>query len=132
MFELNAESFIFDPSEPGSVTGEKDRYTGTFEVRKCLNPQQKALADRERRAFLGHPLQNEAIDPEVAEFAYITSQLKVRVIKGPKWFMESDNLKNFLDENILIELANKVFNVELEFRKGIQEKAAKVKQELSK
>lgn len=128
MFELSNEQVYFKSENPGDVTGET--YEGVFEVRKVLTPAQKSMADFERRAFLGNPGNNEDIDPEVAELAFAIGQLKVRVVKGPKWFTESNGLKNFLDQNILIALTKQVLEVELTFKTELKAKADKAKQNL--
>jgi proline dehydrogenase len=128
MFELANEQVYFKSSEPGDVTSEM--YEGVFEVRKVLTPAQKSMADFERRAFLGNPGSNEDIDREVAELAFAIGQLKVRVVKGPKWFSESNGLKTFLDQNILIELTKQVLEVELKFKTDLKAKADKAKQNL--
>lgn len=130
MFELENAQVFFKSSEPGDVSGEM--YEGLFEVRKVLTPNQKSMADFERRTFLGNPGSNEDIDKEVAELAFAIGQLKVRVAKGPKWFNESNGLKNFLDQNILIELTKQVLEVEFNFKKDIKDKAQKAKETLSK
>jgi len=122
-------SLMFQSKEPGNITGET--YEGVFEIRRVLTPMQKAQADVERRAFLGNPVAGEDIDPEVAELGFAISQLKFRVVKGPKWYTESNNLKNFLDSNVLIELVNAVISVELDFKKELQEKALKAKENLT-
>ena len=125
MFELLTEQLFFESTETGDITGEK--YQGTFEVRKVLTPTQKAQADKIRRDFLGNPSIGESIDTETAELAFAIGQMQVRVIKSPKWYQESNNLKNFVDSNILIELVNKVIEVELNFKKSIRDKAEKAK-----
>ncbi len=130
MFELVNEQLFFESTEAGEISGEK--YQGTFEVRKVLTPAQKAQADVERRNFLGNPLAGEAVDPETAELAFAISQLKVRIVKAPKWYQESNNLKNFIDNNVLVELVNKVIEIEINFKKSIKEKADKAKEQLTK
>ncbi len=129
MFESLTESVHFISAETGDVTGE--RYEGVFEVRKVLSPAQKALADKLRRDFLGNPLTDESIDNEVAELAYATSQVTVRVVKGPKWYSESNGLKNFLDQNILIELTKQILEIEFNFKQSLKEKAKKAREELT-
>jgi hypothetical protein len=129
MFELSNEQLYFKSTEPGNVTGEV--YEGVFEVRKVLTPTQKSMADFERRAFLGNPGTNEDIDPEVAELAFAIGQLKVRIVKGPKWFTESNGLKSFLDQNVLIELTKQVLEIELKFKTDLKAKADKAKQSLT-
>ncbi len=130
MFELINETLLFQSKEAGNVTGQT--YEGSFEVRKVLTPQQKAMADVERRAFLGNPSAGEEIDTEVAELGFAISQLKMRIVKAPKWYTESNNLKNFLDSNVLIELVNAVIQVELDFKANLRDKAQKAKELLSK
>ncbi len=130
MFELSNEQIVFKASEAGDATGEW--FEGVFEVRKVLTPAQKSVADFERRAFLGNPTNGEDIDKEVAELAFAVGQLKVRVVKGPKWFNDSNSLKNFLDQNVLIELTRQVLEVELKFKQDLRDKAQKAKETLSK
>ncbi len=119
---------IFNSKEPGSVSGEF--YEGIFEVRKVLTPSQKAMADVERRNFLGNPERGAEIDPEVSELAFAISQLKVRVIKGPTWWNSSNGLKSFVDDNVLVELTNAVLQVELDFKAEIKAKAEAAKKAL--
>lgn len=128
MFELENQQVFFEPTV-GEVTGES--YDGTFEVRRVLTPAQKSMADFERRAFLGNPASNEDIDAEVAELAFAIGQLKVRVVKGPKWFQESNGLKNFLDQNVLVALTKEILEVEFKFKKELKEKAQKAKESLT-
>jgi hypothetical protein len=129
MFDISTEQIVFESKEAGEVTGQM--YQGTFEVRKILTPVQKSLADKERRDFLRNPKEGEAVDPELAELAFAISQLKLRVVKAPKWFEESNGLKNFLDYNVLYELVNHILAVEIDFKKSIEEKAQKAKEALT-
>ncbi len=122
------QQIIFNSKEPGEVSGA--HYEGVFEVRKVLTPSQKAMADQERRAFLGNPERGVEVDPEVSELAFAISQLKVRVIKGPKWWNDSLGLRNFIDQNVLVEIANAVLQVELDFKAEIKAKAEAAKKAL--
>jgi hypothetical protein len=129
MLNLENESLLFKSNEAGDATGEF--YEGIFEVRKVLTPAQKSMADFERRAFLGNPAASEDIDPQVAELAFAIGQIKARVVKGPKWFHDSNGLKNFLDQNVMIQLANEILEVELKFKKDLKEKAEQAKAALA-
>src|ERR1700722_18200529 len=92
--------FLFETT--GDLTGES--YVGKFSARPILTFLQKSVADLERRNFLGNPQINESVDENTAATAFILSQLKVRLVKGPTWYQETNFLKDLLDENVAIEL----------------------------
>lgn len=127
---LFGESSTFSFHSVGETTGET--FTGDFTVKPILSFGARALADADKRRFLGNPENTASISEDLLSIAIMISQIKYRIIKAPTWFNETSALEDMVDSNILTELFAKVIDVEKQYRANIVKKGEQAKQELIK
>lgn len=108
-FSTDRASAVFTFDSVGKNTG--NTYRGSFRVRTLLDPEQVLSAGRERRALLGSN-SAYATDRE-HDLATALSELRARIIEAPPFW----NNAKIPDDNILIEVLELAFDVEVEFRK---------------
>lgn len=110
------------------VKGETtyQQYTGEFTVRAILNMGQKHQVELQKTQ-----LQADTKSPtrELAAISLILAELRVRIIKGPDWWKDSERGAFIDDENVLIEIYDKITEAENEWKKEVR---GEVKEELVK
>ena len=118
--DLPSKENVFHFECLGATFGKK--YEGRFTVLCALTIGQKHGLALEKTRLLGN-YPNPTDD--LAGFAVILANLRAKVIDGPDWWKQSDGGSTLDEENVLIELYNKVQEAELEWKKKLQEKAEK-------
>lgn len=112
----------FAINEIGAVT--KERYTGTFQVKRVLTQREEFLADHRRRSILGPNPENSSM--AMAQNAYALGQLSVRIVKAPTWWnpnSEDVGGLDLLDENLIAKVFEETLKAEQEWRDEIAKKA---------
>jgi hypothetical protein len=118
----------FTISVVGEVSGETFR--GEFRAFKFLTHRQQLLLDQKRRELLG--ANAEFSSARARNQAEIFSQLFVRLSEAPKWWIESGNGMDLVDDNIMVEVFNAVMKVEEEAVNVVKKKADEAKEALKK
>lgn len=106
------------------------QYTGVFTIKGRLTQRDYLLEDQIRRDVLGPNAQGagqSAIGISIA-----VSYLKVRILKAPKWWTDSDGGLDLEDGNILPEVYYKAAECEQAEKKALAEQAEKARQDLKK
>lgn len=120
----NTEPVTFTVSVDGEVT--KEKYRGEFKTKPRLSHRDQMQRDRIRRELLGG-------DPKFADQralyqAEIFSQLSVRIIKAPSWWIESNGGLDLEDDAVIAEVYQKTMKVEAdaiaEMQKGAEDAKA--------
>lgn len=113
----------FIVNEVGELT--KERYTGTFRVKRVLTQREEFLSDHRRRAILGPNPENSAM--AMAQNAYALGQLSVRITKSPSWWNPNNEEVgglDLIDENLIAKVFEETLKAEQEWRDEIAKKAA--------
>jgi hypothetical protein len=118
----------FTISVVGEVSGETFR--GEFRALKFLTHRQQLMLDQKRRELLGGNA--EFSSQRARNQAEIFSQLFVRLSEAPKWWVESGNGMDLVDDNIMVEVFNAAMKVEEEAVSSVKKKAEDAKEALKK
>lgn len=107
------------------------RRSGKFKFKTLLTRRDRFLADEHRRRLIG------AFNPDGAlltlqEEAFVLGQLRVRVLDGPKWWVEADFGENLEDGNVISKVYEEAMSAENERKRGLVASAEAAHQELSK
>lgn len=116
--ELPKNEATFSIDAVGDITGKK--YEGLFTVRCVLNMGQKHLMELERSRLLGNYANPT---DELAGIAMILASLRAKIVDGPEWWKQSAGGNNLSDDNILLEVFNKISDAEIQWKKTVKEKA---------
>ena len=113
------------------AAADKSTYKGNFKVKCVLSPLDYIQSDGTYRELLGKTNPQFA-NEYVAQFAYALSQLKYIIISNPSWFDNSVNgIKGSnVDDRILLHGLDKAIQAEEQYRKGIEEKYKKAKDDV--
>lgn len=113
------------------AAADKSTYKGNFKVKCVLSPLDYIQSDGTYRELLGKTNPQFA-NEYVAQLAYALSQLKYRIISNPSWFDNSVNgIKGSnVDDRILLHVLDKAIQAEEQYRKGIEEKYKKAKDDV--
>jgi hypothetical protein len=112
----------------GEVT--ERQYTGVFTTKARLTQRDYLLEDQIRRDIIGPNAQSASAMATGISIA--VSYLKVRVLKAPKWWTDSDGGLDLEDDNILAAVYYKAVEAEKEDKKVLADQAEKARQELKK
>ena len=112
----NEVSFVFDCV--GEVTGKK--YDGDFTVMCVLNMFQKRAYEVEKTR-----IQSDQANPSMGLMGIgeVLANLRVRIIKSPNWWDDSNGGYDILDENMLVVLYDKVMEQEENWKKLVKEQS---------
>jgi hypothetical protein len=121
MANSNEETFTINVT--GLKTGEN--YAGKFRVYRWLSFGQELQRDNLRRQLLG-PAAGTPSDG-VVNVADILSDLGVRIIEGPSWWMESQGGTTILDAEVVSELWKQVMAVPNKAMEELKKKAESAK-----
>ena len=117
--DLPDKNSVFDFDHVGELTGK--RYEGQFSVKCVLNIAQKHALELEKTRLLG----NFANPTDgLSGLAVLLSNLRHRISDGPEWWKQSSGGSSLEDEDVLIELYDKVMAAEVEWREKLKKKAA--------
>ena len=111
----------------GEVTGEK--YWGVFGFKNRLSHADELRKDRLRKEFLGPNPQDSS--PRAQDQAEIFSQLAVRIVKAPTWWVESQNGMLLSDDSVIAKIFEEAVQVEKKAFEEMQKKAKEAKEALS-
>jgi hypothetical protein len=112
----------------GDVTGKV--WPGEFRAKTNLTFADKLAADRFRRELLGDA--GGVPDQEAAAAARIISQLSVRLTEYPEWWKAMKGGLDVEDFNILMELWEKVSDIEKDHLKRLEAEGAAAQEALRK
>ena len=111
---------VFTIDMVGDSTGE--RQVGKFSAKKRLTFNDQLARDNFRRQMLGaapgEPL------PRAASMAQIFSELLVRLIDAPSWWVDADEGRALEDENVVVDVYEKALKVESDAAAEVAKKAA--------
>lgn len=107
-------SFILD--HIGESTGFK--YDGTFTVKALLSIRDKRSIEVEKST-----LKADLVNPteELITMAHVLANLRVRIITGPSWWMQSAGGLNLEDDEVMYVLYNKVIEQEKSWLKEVRD-----------
>ena len=120
----NEKTFTIDGI--GETTGQK--YFGNFTTICILNVGQKHQLEIERSrlsADLAYP------SDRLRGFSLILATLNVKLIKKPDWWNDSFGGLDLLDENIVMDVYDKIVEAENEWREAVQKEGKKSQKILS-
>lgn len=121
---INDQSFTV--SVVGEVSGETFR--GEFRAVKFLTHRQQLLLDQKRRELLGSNPDQAGV--RAKNQAEIFAQLFVRLSNAPKWWIESGQGMDLIDDNVMVEVFNAALKVEEEAVQEMKKKAEAAKAQL--
>jgi hypothetical protein len=118
----------FTISVVGETSGETFR--GEFRASKFLTHRQQLLLDQKRRELLGTNPDSASV--RARNQAEVFSQLFVRLTEAPRWWTESGNGMDLVDDNIMVEVFGGAMKVEEEAMAAIKKKAEEAREALKK
>jgi hypothetical protein len=111
----------------GESTGEK--FWGVFGFKNRLSHADELRKDKLRKEYLGpNPKDSSTRAQDQAE---VFSQLSVRVVKAPGWWVDSQNGLLLSDDSVIAKIFEEALSVEKKALEEIQKKAQEAKQLLS-
>jgi hypothetical protein len=116
--DLPKNEITFDVDLQGDTTFKQ--YQGQFTCRCVLTMGQKHAMELEKSRLLGsysNPTE------ELIGIAIIFANLRAKIVDAPEWWKQSGGGAAINDENILVELFNKVDKAEQEWRQKVKELA---------
>ena len=112
--------------------GSGENYKGVFEVKTSLTRSDRFRADQIRRQIIGPTPDGTAPLPALQTEAYMTGVVAVRVIKGPKWWEDSNNGLDLEDPEVVLALFDKMLELDEKKNQSLKEEAGKTLQKLKK
>jgi len=117
--ELPSNESTFDVDVTGDTTQKE--YKGQFTCRCVLTMGQKHALELEKSRLLGS-YTNPTDD--LIGIAVIFSNLRQKLIDGPEWWKQSSGGTSINDENVLLEIYNKIQKAENEWRQKVKDLAS--------
>jgi hypothetical protein len=117
--ELPSNEAVFDIDVRGDATLKE--YKGQFTCRCVLTMGQKHALELEKSRLLGS-YTNPTDD--LIGIAVIFANLRQKLIDGPEWWKQSAGGTTINDENVLVEVFNKIQKAENEWRQKVKDLAA--------
>lgn len=114
----------------GEQTGET--FEGKFLVKGSLVRRDSFRADAIRRDLLGPSPENTPPAPSLQSEAYVTGQVAVRVLKGPKWWDESNLGQELEDSNVIMGIYEAILESDDKETKELVETSKKAADKLKK
>jgi len=115
-----ANTGTFTISVVGELSGETFR--GEFEAVKFLSYRQQLLLDSERRRLIGDAAGTPS--DNALTLAHIFSNLNVRLVKFPSWWVEAKNGVELVDENVVLAVFEATMKVQSDAVEEVQKRAA--------
>jgi hypothetical protein len=123
--DLNDQAFSI--SVVGNFTGET--FKGNFRAKKRLSHLDRLRKDQYRRELLGGTAPDQA--GQVAlDIATIVSELRVRLVDAPKWWLESEGGLQLEDINTLMLVFEGATKIETDAAEALKKSAAVVADEM--
>jgi hypothetical protein len=116
--ELPKNESTFNIEMVGDTTFKK--YEGQFTVRCVLTAGQRHAMELEKSRLLGN---FTSPTDALIGLAEVLATLRARVIESPEWWRQSAGGSMLSDENVLMELYNKVSEVETQWRQKVKDLA---------
>ncbi len=118
--KLRGAAAALAPAGAGMGDTTFKEYEGQFTVRCILTMGQKHAMELEKSRLLG-----SYVNPteELRGLAIILANLRHKVVDGPEWWKQSGGGSNLKDENVLVDIYNKVLKAEDEWRQKVKELA---------
>jgi len=120
----NSEAFVINVT--GDTTGENQ--TGKFVAKKRLSFNDQLRRDNFRRAMLGEAPGEP--HPRTASMATVFSELLVRLLEAPSWWVDADEGRELEDENVIVEVYEKALKVENDAKAAVAKAAAEARGEV--
>jgi hypothetical protein len=111
----------------GDTTGEQ--FIGKFRAKEVLSKGDMLARDERRRFLIGD--KPESAPVWVQKYAELFSQVEVRLLEAPTWWRECRNGIDLKDDNVLLDIWERVMKVEEEFRARRTAETDKAKAELT-
>lgn len=119
----------FVVSVKGETTGQD--YKGKFKAKRFLSHKDRLNQDRMRRELLGGTLVDQASEL-AASTAEVIAQCRVRLLDAPMWWKSSDSGLDLIDQSPVVEVYNKVIEIEKEAIAALQKEGEEAKEALNK
>jgi hypothetical protein len=119
---------LFNIHIEGDTSGKL--WSGDFRAKKRLSHRSHLAKDGFRRELLGG--QSGAPTERADTTAKILSELWVRLTKTPSWWQELGNGLDAEDDNLIAEIYDKAYQIELKEIEAKKKKAEQVKEDLRK
>jgi len=116
--ELPNNEATFDVDVKGDTTQQE--YKGQFTCRCVLTMGQKHAMELEKSRLLGS-FANPTDD--LIGIAIIFSNLRQKLVDGPEWWKQSVGGTTIKDENVLVEIHDKIQKAENEWRQKVKDLA---------
>jgi hypothetical protein len=102
----------------GDTTFKK--YQGQFTIRCVLSAGQRHSMELEKSRLMGmSPQPTDAL----VGLAEVLGTLRAKVVEAPEWWKQSLGGSQLNDENVLMELYNKIGEAEIEWRNKVKKMA---------
>jgi len=118
----------FSISIDGEKTGEK--WHGSFTVKLFLSHREELRRDAYRRELLGDLAQFASV--RQANQADVFSELSVRLVKAPSWWMDSNGGIDMIDSEVVAKVYDLTMGLERKAIDALKAKAEAAKAELAK
>jgi hypothetical protein len=115
--DLPSKKQVFD-FEHTTELGKK--YEGQFTVLCSLNIGQKHALELEKTRLLGN--YSNPTDG-LSGIAIVLSNLRIKVLDGPAWWMQSMGGANIEEEEVLVNLYQKIQEAEIKWKTDLMEKS---------
>ena len=116
--ELPKNEVAFEVDVQGDTTFKQ--YQGQFTCRCILTMGQKHSMELEKSRLLGNYKNPTG---ELEGIAAVFANLRAKLIEAPEWWKQSAGGATISDENVLVELYNRVEKAEQEWRQRVKELA---------
>jgi hypothetical protein len=123
----NSETFVLD-GVVGETTGTS--WTGKFIAKKRLSFNDQLARDNFRRQMLGAAVGEPSA--RAASVAQIFSELLVRLVEAPTWWVDADEGRLLEDENVIVAVYDKALKVENDAREAVAKAAAEARGDIAK
>jgi hypothetical protein len=117
--ELPKNEEIIEVDIEGDTTLKK--YQGQFTVRCVLSAGQRHGMELEKSRLMG--TSSQPTDALVG-LAEVLGTLRAKIVDAPDWWKQSLGGSQLVDENVLMELYNKIGESEIEWRNKVKKLAA--------
>jgi hypothetical protein len=122
------ETQEFSISLTGDISNEK--WVGQFKCLRRLSHRSELQKDRIYRDLLGPNPENAAqVNKDRAD---ILAEISVSLVSVPKWFSETNNGLDLVDNNVITTIWGEIIRIRSETLKEVQDKAQKATEALTK
>jgi hypothetical protein len=116
---------------PVKIVGERTKhvYEGKFKVKCLLTLEETVEKDLKYDSYTRG---STTLLAESRVYARAVAELEARVIDAPSWWKDSNDGRNLLDKNVVLELANLALDAEKVYDERIEKAAKEAEEELEK